>query len=281
MTTANSFEKGLRILDLFREDRLEWTAEEMMEELGYPRPTLYRYIRTLRDAGLLTALSGAGFTLGPRVVEFDYLMRKSDQLVTRSQPHLEALTAAWPCTALAVRWYGQRILCVASECSTPNPLSSYPRGRPMPLARGAISRSIIAFLPRAQMQQMIEQNLAEFGQVGLGKTAAEIAERFREVRRAGHAVAYGEVTPGVVGIAAPVFDGARAPVASLCVTIAGSTLTGERIEEIAAHVRRAAEEVTKALSPARAIPPGGQVPGDCGADGAGTMAAQGPAEAAT
>ena len=251
MSGAPSPEKALRILALFSEERLEWTPEEMMAELGYARPTLYRYLKMLREAGLVTSLPGAGFTLGPRVVEMDFLMRKSDRLVLAGQGELVGLTGVWPCSALLVRWYGERLLCVASECSTPNPLSSYPRGRPMPLVRGAIARSIMASLPRRQMQQIISDNLDEFAALGLGDGVEEVAARFRAVRRAGVAVAHGEVTPGVVGIAAPIFDATRTPIASLCVTIAGNIVGGAQIDEIGRQVRGGAEDISERLSDQR------------------------------
>ena len=62
-------------------------------------------------------------------------------------------------------------------------------------------------------------------------------EQLKKVRKAGVSVAYGEVTPGVVGIAAPVFDAGRSPVASICVTIAGNLVDGAAIERIAADVQ--------------------------------------------
>ncbi len=238
MKTGNSLERILAVLEVFTEDRLEWTPEEMMEELGYSRPTLYRYLKTLRRAGLLTSMPNAGFTLGPKVVELDYLMRKSDPLILRGGRYLRELSAARPCTALLVRWYGNRILCVDSVCSTPDPVSSYPRGRPMPLGRGAISRSIVAFLPRRQLIPTIERNLEEFRATGLGDTVEEIHQTMKRVRRAGCAIARGEVTPGVVGVAAPVFDAGQAPIASICVTIAAETVSERRHRR--ARPRRAA-----------------------------------------
>lgn len=252
MSGLHSLEKVLAILDVFTEDRLEWTPEELMQELGYARPTLYRYLKSLREAGLLTSLPGAGLTLGPRVVEMDYLMRKSDPLLHHGTQHLRDLTAFIPCTALLVRWYGRRLLCIASEVSTPDPLSSYPRGRPMPLGRGAISRSIMAFLPRQRMIAMIDENIDDLRAIGLGTTRSEIVERLKQVQRTGYAVAYGEVTPGVVGIAAPVFDAASSPIACLCVTIAGNLITPARIDEIGARVRIAAESVSGRLGRSRA-----------------------------
>ena len=250
--SGNSLERVLAILDVFTEDRLEWTPEQLIERLGYSRPTLYRYLKTLKEAGLLVSLPNAGFTLGPRVVEMDFLLRKSDALILSGDRHLKDLTGRWSCTALLVRWYGDKILCVDSACSTANPLSSYPRGRPMPLVRGAISRSIMAFLPRRRLIPLIERNLEELRAVGLGDTVDEVHDALKRVRRAGCSVAHGEVTPGVVGIAAPIFDAGRSPIASLCVTISGQLVSGREIDTISAEVRRCASEISAALSQQRA-----------------------------
>lgn len=255
MTPRGSTDRLVAVLDLFTESRLEWMPEEMMETLGYSRPTLYRYLRTLRDAGLLTSAEGGGFTLGPRVVEMDYLMRRSDPLLREGGQSLDALASTHPCTALLVRWYGGKLLCVASRCSQENPRTSYPRGRPMPLARGAISRVILANLDRRQMIAWIEDDMETFRALGLGRTPGEVARAFRTVRRDGTAIAFGEVTPGVVGIAAPVFDRGRAPIAALCMTVAAETLDDGRIATLRKVVRDRADDLGSRLDTERARDP--------------------------
>ncbi|MCK1513349.1 IclR family transcriptional regulator [Bradyrhizobium sp. 190] len=244
MKPKNSLERVLAVLEVFSEERLEWTPEDLMRELGYSRPTLYRYLKTLKDAGFLMSTRNSGVTLGPKVVEMDYLTRRSDPLVLLGVPYLKQLTAAYSCTAMVLRWYGSKILCVASESSTRNPISSYPRGRPMPLGRGAIARSILALLPRPRLVPLIERNLADLRAVGLGDTADDVLKSLRKVRKAGFCVAYGEVTPGAVGIAAPVVDDRDYPVASVCVTIAGNLVTGAQIDQIGAEVRRVASQIS-------------------------------------
>ena len=244
MKPTNSLERVLAVLEVFSETRLEWTPEELMQALGYSRPTLYRYLKILKAAGFLMSTRNAGVTLGPKVVELDYLTRKSDPLVLQGVPHLKDLVRRYSCTAMLLRWYGNKILCVASESSARNPVSSYPRGRPMSLGRGAIARSIMAFLPKRQLLPLITRNLDELRSVGLGHTAQEVQNSFKKVRKAGFSVAYGEVTPGAIGIAAPVFDARRYPIASVCVTIAGHLVTGTLIDQIGAEVLRVAAEIT-------------------------------------
>ena len=115
----------------------------------------------------------------------------------------------------------------------------------MPLGRGAIPRSIMAFIPRSQLLPLVAQNLTELTAVGLGTTVEEVVEALRMMRKSGYFVAYGEVTPGAVGIAAPIFDLRQYPTASLCVTIAGSAISGNAIERIGAEVRQAAAKLTE------------------------------------
>lgn len=253
MTTkaANSLERVLAVLEVFSEERLEWTSEELMERLGYSRPTLYRYLKTLKEAGFLTSTPNVGFTLGPKVVEMDYLMRKSDRLILDGSAQLKGLTERYSCTALLVRWYGDRLLCIDSESSMRNPLTSFPRGRPMPLGPGAIARSIMAFLPRRNLVPLIECVIGELQQVGLGANIEEILDHLKKVKRAGVAVAYGEVTPGVVGIAAPIFDAGRSPVASVGVTIGGSLVDGAMIAQIASDIKTVAHDLSLSLARGR------------------------------
>jgi DNA-binding IclR family transcriptional regulator len=244
MTGTNSADRILAILNVFKEARLEWTPDELMAELGYSRPTIYRYLKSLKEAGLLTSTPDSRYTLGPRVVELDFLLRKSDPLIIKGGAWLEELVARYPCSALIVRWYGNKLLCVASECSTPDPLSSYPRGRPMPLARGAISRAIMAFLPRKQLESMVTDNLHELADIGLGRSVQQVMENMRQIRKNGVAAAYGEVTPGVVGVAAPVMNAGNIPVAAVCITIAGCEIDDDRFAAIKNDIRTAAAGLT-------------------------------------
>jgi DNA-binding IclR family transcriptional regulator len=91
---------------------------------------------------------------------------------------------------------------------------------------------------------LVERNLADLRSVGLGDTAEDVLKSLKKVRKAGFSVAYGEVTPGAVGIAAPIFDDRHYPIASVCVTIAGNLVTGAQIDQIGAEVRRVAAQIS-------------------------------------
>ncbi len=205
--SGGSGDRLLSILDLFTEDRLAWSPAEMMTALGYARPTLYRYLKLLKETGLLAPLPGGRFGLGPRVVELDFLARASDPMVASSQAYLDALAERFPGTAFLVQWYGSKLLCVASASRDANARTSYPRGRPMPLTTGAAGKAILARLPKRRQDAI------------LGADADGIRAGLREIRRTGLAVAHGEVTRGLVGTAAPILEAGGHPLGALCVSM--------------------------------------------------------------
>jgi DNA-binding transcriptional ArsR family regulator len=76
MKPTNSLERMLADLEfLFFEERLEWMPEELMRDIGYSRPTLYRYLKALKVAGFLTSTRNSGVTLDPKIVVLKSLKR--------------------------------------------------------------------------------------------------------------------------------------------------------------------------------------------------------------
>jgi DNA-binding IclR family transcriptional regulator len=247
MKGTNSADRILSVLNLFTDGRLEWTAEQLMEALGYSRPTMYRYLRSLKDAGLLVSISNSLLTLGPRVVEMDFLIRKSDPLLTYGKVHIHQLARTYPSTALLARWYGDKMLCVDTESSTNNYFTNYTRGRPMALVRGAIARTIVANLPKAHLENHIYLHLEEFKKISLGVNYQDILESFLEVKKNRVCIAKQEMTPGVLGIASPIFDINRYPVGALCVTLALNAFSGSDLDAIAEDVKVRSEKLSKEM----------------------------------
>ncbi|MCZ4089017.1 IclR family transcriptional regulator [Sinorhizobium psoraleae] len=202
----NSHEKMLGILDLFDsgEDAVAVTFDEMHERLGYTRSTLYRYLKTLTDAGLLTSLPSVGYMLGPRIVELDYKIRTGDVLIRAARPVMEELASQFRGIALLCRRYRFDVLCVHQESGTDTIHSNYERGRRRSLLHGAASLGILAYLPDHQLRKFYGLVPEQFAAAGLGTTLKEVKTALREHRQRGWVSTTGDVTPGVTGVAAPV-----------------------------------------------------------------------------
>ncbi len=77
--------------------------------------------------------------------------------------------------------------------------------------------------------------------------------RFRAIRRDGYAASRGEVTPGVVGTAAPVFDSTAAPIASLCLTMAARHADAIGLARLGLEVADTAARISERLSSRRLV----------------------------
>lgn len=244
----NSLERMIVILDLFEGERLEWTLEEMQARLGYTRSTLYRYLKVLTDAGLLTSLPEIGYTLGPRLAELDYNMRERDLLITASRPVMEELVADLDGIALLCRRYRERVLCVHQEQGRASFQSHYERGKARPLLSGAASRIILAHLPSVQIRKLYEADPQAVSEAGLGDHLNAMRARLRAIRQAGFDKTESQVTRGVTGIAAPIFDRRNNVLGSLSVTIGESDLGAARASDLATRIMAGAASLTQAIA---------------------------------
>src|SRR6266853_4774367 len=115
MAGPSSHERMLRVLDLIEESPSPLTSDDMADRLGFTRSTLYRHLKNLSDAGLVTSFPDVGYALGPRIAELDYKMRSSDPLIIASRPVMAELVEAVPGIALLCRRYRDQVLCVHQE----------------------------------------------------------------------------------------------------------------------------------------------------------------------
>ncbi|MDB5651610.1 MAG: hypothetical protein JWL62_3130 [Hyphomicrobiales bacterium] len=244
----NSLERMIVILDLFEGDRLEWTMEELQAQLGYTRSTLYRYLKVLTDAGLLTSLPDVGYTLGPRIAELDYQMRERDPLITASRPVMAELVEEIAGISLLCRRYRERVLCVHQEQGTASFHSNYERGRARPLLQGAASRIILAHMPSAALRKLYDANPTAVHEAGLGDSLNAFRARLRLLRQAGWDATVSQVTRGVTGVAAPIFDRRDNVLGSLSVTIGDEHVSKERLAFVADRVVLCARIVTKTIA---------------------------------
>ncbi len=244
--SETSHERLLKVLDLIEDSDAPLTSEDLLRRLGFTRSTLYRYLKLLSDAGLVTSFPNAGYALGPRVAELDYRMRMSDPLIAASRPVMAELVSSVEGIALLCRRYRDRVLCVHQESRGAAFSSTYERGRALPLTRGAASRIILAYLPARTLQRLYKDKPRDFA--GLGSTLAKVKASLKDIRQRGWDITESQVTRGVTGVAAPILDERGEPLGSLSLTIGRTRLPAAEVGAIAERVRFCAGIVTKALS---------------------------------
>lgn len=203
----SSFKKLFAILELFTKEKTSWTAEEINEQLGFTRPTGYRYMKELCDYGLLSRLSGGTYVLGPKIIELDYIMRNSDPLISIAKPIMKEIQMRTGCDVLLGYLYNEQVVIVHEE----QPAERFSnraieRGIYFSLFKGATSRVIIANLPRNQLLKLYNKYKETIANCNLGNSWDEFRSKMTKIRQQGHDIAHNEFRDGMTGISAPIFN---------------------------------------------------------------------------
>lgn len=197
--------RAFAILNVFDEAHPVWHADEINEVMGYARATGYRYVKDLVEFGFLRKVSAGRYALGPRIIELDYRLRRSDPLLGAAVPVMNDLVHEAGLDAVLTTLFGTQLVDVHRASVDPGLQLSYGRGRPRPLFLGAAAKVILAHLGRSQLVKLYGDG-SEAARSGLGKDWAAFRARLLEVRREDFYWSRGELEPEVSGAAVPLFD---------------------------------------------------------------------------
>lgn len=245
---GSSLDKMLSVLEFVEERGQVAGMDEMLGALSLTRSTLYRYVRTLVEFGLLATSPGMGYTLGPRIIELDYKIRARDPIIQASHTLMTQLVQAAPGIALLCRRYRDKVLCVHQVRGQVGFVSTYERGRARPLLKGAASLVILANMPAAQIAKLYHQDPEGFAEAELGDSLKAVRHALRSIRQLGWKASESQVVSGVTGIAAPIFDSGDHVMGSLSLTVGRTGLSPAEVAEIAGRVAFCAQVVSSALS---------------------------------
>ena len=199
----SSLARMLGVLDLFTEQRLHWTADEISEALQVSLPTGYRYVKMLTEAGLLQRAGAAQVTLGPRIIVLDHYIRQADPVLQHGIPFMKELVALTGFDCVVSSLLGLQVLDTHREYSTVPVDLSYGRGRPRPLFLGAAPKVILAQLPTATLHKIMDTHAGDMGAAGLPTTWPEFRRYFARIRKAGFYFSNGELEPTLSALAVP------------------------------------------------------------------------------
>jgi DNA-binding IclR family transcriptional regulator len=239
-------DRTIQLLLLYEEGRPVLSASEVANKLGMSRSTTYRYLQSLRDAGLLEEES-AGYRLGPRIFQLARIARQGLGLSEVAAPVMRRLVDATGETILLTRRSGNRVVCLEREESWRSLRLSYERGQVLPVHAGASALVTLAWLDEDELERAVgSEPLERFTDNTITDPRA-LRARLGEIRRNGYIVTYGERDQGVVGIAAPIFGRRDHVIAGLTIVTPQHRLDAARLDDTVRLVKAAAEEIAATI----------------------------------
>lgn len=246
-------DRAARLLLLYDDSRPVLSAAEVAEHLGMSRSTTYRYLLSLRAAGLLEEDTVRGsFRLGPRIFELARVARKGLGLTEVAVPAMRRLMEETGETVILTRRSGTQVICVECEESSQNLHVAYERGQLLPMHAGASAIVLLAWLEPGELDRILEAATLERYTDATTTDANLLRGRLGEIRKIGYAISFGEREPGAVEVAAPIWDEADAVTAGLSVVIPSYRADERSLQGAITGVRSYADQVTGQL---RAIAP--------------------------
>ncbi len=257
----NSLDKMLALLDVFTPEAPIWSIEQLAARSGTTRSTCYRYARSLQLAGLLSPVGQGAYMLGSRVIELDRNIRVSDPIYLAGGEPLQALSKRAGQKGILCVLYSDAVMCVREVPGVDALAGSFSRGQKRPLFTAAASKVILAELPAHQLRRLYAKHGDAIGRAGLGCDWNEFRAALRRIRDDGHCITVGEFTPGIVGIAAPIFNRAGQVLGSIGLAMTDGSVDPAAYPAMAHDVMAAAAETTRRIGeihhavdlPARAV----------------------------
>ncbi len=233
--------RTLAIFDCFTNERTSLTLQEIANRIRLPKSTTFRLVQSLDEAGYLVRLDNQEYCLSFRFTRLSGLVKSTLDIRQIARPTMIEL-AEKAGETVTLNMVNERHRICIEVIHTPSPLMSVTKpGERVRLADGATAKTLMAWLPKKELQQaLLHASKAS------GKTRAELLRELARIRELGYAVTHGERVLGVTAISAPIQE--RDAQVRHCVTVAGPTVRLQpREREVVKLVTRAAAGISRRL----------------------------------
>jgi DNA-binding IclR family transcriptional regulator len=224
--------------------RTRVSMQQMSKDLGIPRPTLYRLLDALVEAGCLVR-TGDEYLAGPKVLGWAVQALNRAHVGRLARPWLEELARKSGLTASVHMRMGGARVCVDRVEGTSVVRPHVHIGEPLPLHLGASGKVLLAWFPEASRHALIRASCAQFPE----HTQVPPEEIFAAVRSQGWALSLGERDEALASLSAPVFGPAGDVVAAISLSGVLQRFTDDNVAVWREQVVEAARAVSSCLGP--------------------------------
>ncbi|EST11607.1 IclR family transcriptional regulator [Sporolactobacillus laevolacticus] len=242
MKGTQSLERALDILFALGDDGETQTIAEIAQRISIPESSVYRLIQTLERNGLVERKGQGQIGLGLRILELAKSLNSQfrNRLKSSAAPLMEQLSEETKETVVLFVRTGTNVICVKSVAGQHLVRFVVEDGKTFPIQNGASGKAILAFETSKIINQVIhtiETDLVD-----------DFLEELQVIREKGFSETSSEVDPGIIGIAAPIFDQANHVIASVTVAGPGDRIKDEKLSAIVPHVIKTAKRISSSLS---------------------------------
>lgn len=180
---------------------------EIAAQAGMSASRTHRYLAGLIQTGLVEQDQNSGrYALGATIVELGLTALGRTDAVKLGGETLSLLTERTGLVSLLSTWGSHGPTIIKWEQGRLNTAVRIREGRNLPLLTTATGRVFLAFMPDNEVKDLLDHELARQTEMLPKRDLSDVQALRAEVLRHGLGRMIGEENPGLVAIAAPVFD---------------------------------------------------------------------------
>jgi IclR family mhp operon transcriptional activator len=204
--SVRSLERGLALLVAMNR-RKRASVMELALDTRLPRPTVYRLLETLRQAGFVAYGSSTDrFQLAPQVRSLSDGFAEDDWITEIASPLMIEFTRelVWP-VALMTFDEGTMLVRETTHQASKLSIDSGMVGRRLPMLRTAAGRAFLAFAPDNERRAILELlNRSRSADDRYAEGTQRLNVMIKAIRAKGYATQEREINPRTSGIAVPI-----------------------------------------------------------------------------
>ena len=229
---VTSFEKGMRVLETISKVGQSLSLADVAEEAGLDKSAAQRFTHTLHALGYLykDPLTRR-YSLGPKVLDFGSVHRRSDELLIRAMPILTKFNSTYGETIGLARLDGPHVVYLVRLPGVNSAGVDIAFSSRVPVQCSAVGQAILSFMPQDKVKQLLTRPSVEAYGIHAVTGFEELAHRMAEIRERGFAVNYQGSIADEISIAAPVSNHAGSVVAAVGITLSRDRWTVDRARQ--------------------------------------------------
>ncbi len=247
-TAGRSITRVADILNCFSVEEPVLNLTAISQRLELPKSTAHRLLTALVGQGfLMRDVHGRGYQLGYQMLHWGMVAQGGLDLRAEALPILRTLAKTVDETALLTVRDGLRGLYLEIVQSSQPVRLAMQVGQRLRLHAGASSKVLLAFLPEAEIDQILRAlELSPLTSHTL-TDPAQLRVELAAIRQRGYATSFEETDLGAMGIATPVYDRMGQPVAGIGIAAPLTRIPPARVAEIAPAVVDAGRQLSARL----------------------------------
>ncbi len=236
--------KALDVLDMVAGAGKPVRFSDLLVHSAYPKATLYRFLQTLTNQGMLTLDPDRGtYALGVRLVRLAHAAWQQSSLAPLARPYLDELARETGETIhLAQMDMGQVLYVDKRNAAKPVEMFSS-AGKVGPAYCTGVGKAMLAHLPDDALNTVLARQSFHRFTPHTYATPAALMTELQAIRARGHAFDREEHEPGIICVAVPILTRAGRVMGAISLTSTTQRTTLTALESHADQIKHTAGKI--------------------------------------